>query len=339
MRAPAVSVALPVRNSAATLPRALASLAAQTLGDFEVVAVNDGSADETPATLDAWARRDARIRIIHTPPLGLVHALNRCLEEAQAPLVARMDADDVCLPDRLAAQQALFEADTRLGLVSCLARFGGERHSAAGYAAHVDWCNSVLDPHAIPLRLFQESCLPHPTVMLRRDFALRYGGYRSGPFPEDYEFWLRLAAHDIPMAKVPEYLLEWNDPPTRLSRTDPRYAVEAFYTVKAQWLARWLARHNPCHPVITCLGAGRVSRKRAALLEAEGVVIDRYVDVDPRKVGKTVHGRPVIHREALEPPGRCFAVSFVASRGAAADIEAFLSARGWRFGRDFLLAA
>ncbi len=175
--------------------------------------------------------------------------------------------------------------------------------------------------------------------MFRAELPRLHGSYRDGPFPEDYELWLRWLEAGERMAKVSEELLVWRDPPGRLSRSDPRYSTEAFYRVKAGYLARWLAAHNPRHPQVAIIGSGRPSRKRAERLAEHGVVIEAYVDIDPRKVGKRIHGRPVLHRDELGAPGTRFAVSYVASRGAAGDIRRFLEGRGWVLGRDFLLAA
>ncbi|MFW5734268.1 MAG: glycosyltransferase [Oceanidesulfovibrio sp.] len=336
---PAVSVLLPVRNAAATLERAIRSLCGQTLADIEIIAVDDGSSDETPDILRRLAANDARITVETTPPRGLVPALNRGLQLCRADLVARMDGDDLCHPDRLLKQKRLLDTRPDLGVAGCLVRFGGNAEAAAGYAYHVDWCNRHVAEQDIALHRFQESPLPHPSVMFRASVILDAGGYRDGAFPEDYELWLRLMDRGVRIAKVPEYLLTWNDPPERLSRVDPRYDMDAFYAVKARYLARWLERENPFHPNVTIIGAGRVSRKRAHLLEDHGASIEAYVDIDPRKVGKTVHGRPVIHRDELGGPGSRFAVSYVASRGAAAEIEEFLQSRGWAAGRDYMFAA
>jgi len=91
--------------------------------------------------------------------------------------------------------------------------------------------------------------------------------------------------------------------------------------------------------VIEVLGAGRVTRRRAERLCAHGVVIDGWWDIDPRKAGKAVGGRPVRHRDELPPAGTRFLVSYVASRGAAQEIAAFVAARGYAPGRDYLPAA
>jgi cellulose synthase/poly-beta-1,6-N-acetylglucosamine synthase-like glycosyltransferase len=172
--------------------------------------------------------------------------------------------------------------------------------------------------------------------MFRRELVEAYGPYRGGDFPEDYELWLRLMDAGVVMAKVPEILLTWNDPPKRLSRQDPRYRPEAFARIKAGYLARELERRSIREILIW--GAGRTSRKRAAFLEEHNIAIRAYIDIDPCKIGQRVHGRPVICRTELPQSGQVFIVSYVGSRGAGQEIEAFLQGRGYQPGRDYLLA-
>jgi hypothetical protein len=151
--------------------------------------------------------------------------------------------------------------------------------------------------------------------------------------------WLRWLEGGARMEKLPEPLLVWNDAPGRLSRTDPRYSTEALHRVKAAYLARWLAAHNAHHPRIVLWGAGRVTRRRADLLLAEGVEIESYVDVDPRKIGRTIGGRPVTGPGGLPAPGTCFVVSYVASVNARDQIDDALQTAGYRAGLDYVLAA
>ena len=337
---PRVAVLLPAYNAADTLPAAIASVQAQTEADWELLVVDDGSTDGTGEAIAAAARADRRVRALrHDSNRGIVAALTTGLAAAAAPLVARLDADDLCQPRRLALQAGFLDAHPEIGLVGCRVAFGGDRRRQAGYAMHVDWANGLLTTGEIGLNRFVESPFPHPSVMFRRDLAERFGGYRDGPFPEDYELWLRWLDAGVAMAKVPETLLVWNDPPRRLSRTDPRYSFRAFYETKAVWLARWLARHNPFHPEVIVWGAGRETRRRAEFLVGHGVRITHYVDIDPRKVGQTVHGRPVLGPEQLPEPCRAFVLSYVGSWGAREDIRSRLSERGYREGGNFLMGA
>lgn len=344
---PLISVVLPVRNGASTLARAIASIRGQTFTEWELVVVDDGSIDATGDLLAAAMRMDVRIRGLRQPALGLVAALNAGLAAARAPLVARLDADDEAHPERLARQAAWLEAQPELGVVSCLVDFGGDRSARAGYALHVDWLNSVRTPAEIALNRFVESPLAHPSVMFRRHLVERWGGYRDGTFPEDYELWLRWLDAGVKMAKVPEVLLTWHDTPARLSRTDSRYDPQAFFRVKAEYVAkevlRTLAsslptqRQNPRD--VWIWGAGRHTRKRAAALETRGLRIAGYIDVDLKKTGRSVAGVPVVTADDLPPPGERFVLAYVSKRGAREYIRAQLTARNYVEGRDFLACA
>lgn len=334
---PAVSVLLPVRDAQGTLARAVASVRAQTLRDWELVAVDDGSTDGSREWLRGVAREDGRIRLVEQPTLGLVAALNHGLEAARGRFIARLDADDECHPERLAVQGEHLEQNPATGLVSCLVGYGGDRAAQAGYALHVDWLNSLLTPEQIALNRFVESPLAHPSVMFRRELVERHGGYRDGDFPEDYELWLRWLDAGVVMAKVPRELLTWHDAPGRLSRTDPRYDPEAFFRVKAAYVAQHLIRQG--RREVWIWGAGRPTRKRAAHLEAHGLRIAGYIDIDARKTGKQVGGVPVVSPEELPAPGGTFVLGYVAKRGAREDVRGRLTRRSWVEDRDFLMCA
>lgn len=356
MSAPRVSVLLPAFNALATLPRAVASIREQTFPDWELLVVDDGSTDGTAGWLRAKAAREPRLKVISQPHGGIVAALNHGLATARGEFIARMDADDESLPERLAEQMSLLDSQPTVGVVGSLVKFAGDRAASQGYALHVDWLNSVVTPEQISLNRFVESPFAHPSVMFRRELVARHGGYREGDFPEDYELWLRWLEAGVRMAKVPRVLLCWHDPPARLSRTDPRYNVESFYKLKAEYLARWLVAADvtrrtdfsgapvvpPAHVVgydhpLLVWGAGRLTRKRVKLLEAHGIPITAYVDIDPNKLGRSRAGHFVLAPEQI-PPG-AFVLGYVAKRGAREDCRTRLTQRGLVEGRDFLFAA
>lgn len=336
---PKVSVTMPCFNCEDTVARALDSLLSQTLDDFEIIAVDDGSTDGTADVLRHYAERDVRVRPILAEHGGVVAAANRAMQEARGAYIARMDADDESLPERLAKQVDLLDRNPDLGLVGCRVRFGGCRTRCTGYAHYVDWTNTILDHDSISLHRFVEFPVPNPSIMVRRAALDVHGGYREGDFPEDYELLLRWLESGVRMAKVDAELLVWNDPPSRLSRTHPKYDVNAFYRIKTEYLARWLAANNPHHPVVYILGAGRTTRKRADLLRTYGVEFAAYYDLDPRKIGHIVHGIPVKHRQEVPEAGKAFCLSYVASRGAREDIAEFLAGREYVLGRDYLPVA
>jgi glycosyltransferase involved in cell wall biosynthesis len=287
---PRVSVLLPVRDARATLDACLDSLAAQTLAEHEVIAVDDGSQDGSGERLVERAAGDARLRVLRTKPRGIVAALNHALAEARAPLVARMDADDVSHPTRLALQAERLERDPAVGVLACRVAVGAG--GGEGMRAYVAWVNGLLDHEAMARDRFVESPVVHPSVAARSATLRGLGGYRDFDGPEDYELWLRAFDAGLRFAKLAETLVEWRDSPGRLTRSDPRYAPERFRSVKLEALERGAlaARSRP----IVVWGAGRIGKAWARALRARGLRQAAFVEVDPRKLGQRIHGVPVV---------------------------------------------
>lgn len=331
----AVDVLLPYRNAATTLSACLESLAVQTLPTWRLIAVDDQSSDDSALMIEAFARRFPRIVRLSSPEPGLVAALNAGLKVAEAPLIARMDADDVMHPERLERQVAWLVGHPETGVIGC--RVATEH--PPGLRHYISWSNTLLDHEAIARARFIESPLIHPTVCFRHELIDRYGGYQTGDFPEDYELWLRWLDAGVRFAKVDAELLTWRDPPNRLTRTDPRYRVEAFFDIKAGYLARWLDRHSPFKRRVWVWGAGYETRRRVRRLRAHGIVLEGFIDVDPRKIGTSNQDGRVVAPEEAPGPEHGFVLAAVGSRGARELIAARLHALGYREGASFLAIA
>ena len=338
---PRVSVLLPVYNEERFLEQAAESILRQTESNFELIVVDDGSTDGSRALLERLAASDRRIKPVHQPHKGIVAALNRGIQEASGRYVARMDADDLAHPKRLELQAQYLDLHPEIGMVGSRVEYLGDAGRNRGLALFlfVEWSNSLVEPRDIELYRFVETPFVHPSVMFRRELSERLGTYREGPFPEDYELWLRWLEGGAGMAKLEETLLSWRERAQRLTRTDSRYSVEAFYRIKAPYMYRWLEKHNPRHPAVIVWGSGRTSRQRLRFLTDLGVRVEAYVDIDPRKIGYTIEGARVMTPDELPSAGTCFVLQWVASRGARAEIEAALASRGFRIGRDYLPCA
>ncbi len=329
-----MSVLLPVRDAGATLEAALSSLARQTLADFEVVAVDDGSVDASGEILDRWAERDRRFVVVHLGRGGLVTALNAGLALCRAPLVARLDGDDVSHPRRLELQAALLAARPEVDVVSCRVRCFPARAVGAGMRRYETWLNSLASHEAVLRERFVESPLAHPAVTLRRAVLVAAGGYRDLGWPEDYDLWLRLAERGARFAAVDRTLLFWRVHASSLTRVDRRYHKHRFPELKAHFLARGpLAGRR----AVVLWGAGPTGRRLSRALGREGVTVEAVVDIDPHRVGSTLHGTPIVGPDAL--PGRLggdgVVLVAVASLGAREVIRGRLAAFGLAEGRDF----
>jgi glycosyltransferase involved in cell wall biosynthesis len=293
---PAVSVLLPCFNAAQTLTEALASLGAQTLPGFEVIAVDDGSTDGTLEILQAWAKRDRRFQVLARQHEGIITALNSGLAVCRAPYVARIDADDRCHPERLRLQAQYLDDHPEIALVSCLVRGFPEGQVAQGFAIYMDWQNSLVTDAAIRREIFIESPFAHPSVMFRKAAVERTGGYQEHGWAEDYDLWLRLYWAGERFGKVPQALLEWRESPQRLTRTDSRYSLENFLRLKAQALVRGPLQGRRA---VMIWGAGMMGRRLGKQLQNLGAPLTAFIDIDPKKIGRTRRGLPILAPEAL----------------------------------------
>ena len=201
---PTVSVLMPAYNGAEYLPTAIDSILAQRFDDFELLILDDGSTDETPAILRKYAAEDRRIRTFSRTNRGLVASLNELLAHAQGRYVARMDADDSALPDRLSQQIRFLEEHPEVVCVG-------------GFVEFIDDQGRFLKKSTYPPgnKRIQERLLAgftaicHPTALMRRDSLVRVGGYdEKFSLAEDLDLWLRLGEVGE-LANVEEVVLRY----------------------------------------------------------------------------------------------------------------------------------
>jgi glycosyltransferase involved in cell wall biosynthesis len=330
-----VSVVMPYRDAAETVDEAIESILLQQAVELELVAVDDGSTDDGPARLADWARRDRRVRPVSSTGRGIVPALCAGIAHAKGELIARMDADDVALPTRLRLQVDRLAGDPRLAAVGCLVEAFPVDAVGEGLRRYVAWMNGLLTPEDHARDLFVEAPLCHPSVTVRRSALDAVGGFREVPWAEDYDLWLRLDEAGFSLCKIPEMLLRWRHRPGRATFRDPRYARARFTEAKSAFLARRLGRL--ARPLVMW-GAGPTGKRLARALEVHGVRAARFVDIDPRKIGRVARGAEIVESTALEK-GRQTVVVAVGARGARDLVRAELVSRGFVDGDDFLCAS
>ncbi len=331
-----VSVLMPAYNAADTIRQAVTSLQRQTLADFEVVAVDDGSTDGTGDILDELALDDTRIRPVHLPHSGLIEALNAGIKRCGADLIARMDADDICHPERVRLQVEYMRDHPDVSVCGCLVRSFPRNVIREGFLRYEAWLNSLTTHDQIARDFFVESPLAHPSVMMRASDLRAIGGYREMGWPEDYDLWLRFFMADKRFGKVARTLLFWRETPGRLTFTDSRYSLENFVRAKAHFLAILIQAKN--RPLIVW-GAGMMGRRLTKHLVREGIQPIAVVDIDPRKIGRTMRGSPIIPPEQLAGHPNAFVIVAVGSEGAREIIRARLNAMGRIEVEDHLCAA
>lgn len=186
--APAITVLMSVYNSKRWLTEAINSVLNQTFSDFEFIIIDDGSTDQSPGIIAKFAATDSRIRVITKKNTGLADSLNVGIQHARGEWVARLDADDICLPGRLKIQH-------KLAIGSRDIVFVGGGAVAIEADGSVQGANQYPCSHYRLLRRLRTlgGFVPHSTAFFRRSAVLSIGGYRTVFHrAQDYDLWLRL---------------------------------------------------------------------------------------------------------------------------------------------------
>ena len=336
MADPDVSVLLPVRDGAAYLPECIDSLRSQTLEDFEVLAVDDGSTDESAEVLSQWAREDPRVAVIRQPRLGIVAALEAGRSRVRGRFLARMDADDVAEATRLEEQRSLLESNPDLTGCGTRVRYFPRTAVREGGTRYEAWLNDICTSDDVERNLFVECPLAHPTFFLRSSAVSEVGGYVDRGWPEDYDLLLRLWESGARFGVVDRVLLHWREREDRASRQHEAYAPEAFRRCKVHYLLRTLARDREG---LVVWGAGPLGKAFAQEVQRQGGRIRAFVDLDDRKIGQSIHEATVIPPSRINEHRDGYCVAAVGQVGARDEIREALKRAGWREVVDFIAVA
>jgi glycosyltransferase involved in cell wall biosynthesis len=206
MQGPLVSVILPVYNGEKTIKRAVESILSQTYTSFELIIINDGSSDRTLGILDSF--HDERIRVLHQENMGIVASLNRGIQVSAGKYIARMDADDFAMPDRLKKQVEFMRNNPAVGVLGTAVKI-----------VYTDGTERIRrrPPNTTSIRKNIVKICPfcHSSVMIRRKVFDEVGTYdvsKDGSkklLVEDYDLWVRVLAAGYDMANLPDVLMTY----------------------------------------------------------------------------------------------------------------------------------
>ena len=281
---PTISILMPVHNNESSLAECLESIRRQTINDFELVIVDDGSTDNSENMLAHHAGQDKRIKLIRQSRKGIVEALNRGLQDCEGRYIARMDGDDWMHPHRLQRQLQFFEEHRGLDLI------GSRVEGLPTTTDYQKWSNALITDEEIKEEMFVESPIMHPTFFAKRMLFDQLGGYRQNPWAEDYDFILRAYQQNLRFAKVDEVLVKKNDSPTRLSRVDWKYKRPAMFRAKVHYFLQCGFLNKKKGVVIA--GTGPSGRNIASFFREKGIAVLGFTDNRPSPPNRTVMGIP-----------------------------------------------
>jgi cellulose synthase/poly-beta-1,6-N-acetylglucosamine synthase-like glycosyltransferase len=330
---PLVSVIMPVRNGGEFLAPAVNSILQQSLSNLELLLVDDHSSD---GAISALPTEDARLVVLNNSGQGVSQTFNAGLERARGRFIARMDADDIALPERLECQFAYLQEHSDIDICGARVEIFSDQQLAGGNLRYQAWLNGCCSPEEIRREIFIESPIPNPTAFFRSEALRLLGGFHDPHWPEDYDLYLRADAAGMRMGKPPGCLLRWREHPDRLTRTDPRYSQKSFQAAKAHYLAD---NRLPGDKSVVLWGAGPSGRLMHDLLLAEGVSVKGFLEVHPRRIGGQKRGLPVWALDEISRLKQAFILVAVGAAGVRPEIRAFMERHAKTEGEDYLFVA
>ena len=329
---PLISVLMPVREPDSYLGDAIDSILQQTIDDFELLLITYPGAETWSDQLPI----DSRIKVVQRQAPGIVSALNTGLKLARGHYIARMDADDLSLPDRFEQQLRFLRSYPTVAIVGARVKiFTTATEPGAGNQAYQHWLNSLYLPRDIQNSLFVESPIPHPSLFASKSVFDSLNGYSECAWAEDYDLLLRAGLAGFSMGKPASILLHWRDHGSRLTRTDERYSRLNFTRAKAWALSRSLA-HN--RSVIIC-GTGRNAVRLCDALREFDTKVEAFVEQDEAPTRTSRRNLPVMtYAELPQRKNDSLLVSAVTAYGAREKLRSWFAAQGWTELSDFVIA-
>jgi glycosyltransferase involved in cell wall biosynthesis len=257
---PLVTVLLPVFNAEHYLPEALDSILSQTYTDFELLIIDDGSNDKSPYILSEYANKDNRLQI-HTQPrnIGIVSALNLGIQLARGKYLARMDADDFSLSNRLEKQVAYLENHPEIGVLGTAATV---INASGKYLYPMDYPVS----HTLLLWALCFFCpIVHSTVIFRLNLLQKHCGYTSEfPLAEDYDLWVRLSKK-TQLANLPERLLLLRKHDSNVSIVHRSKQIKNSAAISGKLISEFIRQEVPVIPLelawsLRCISKNELSQ-------------------------------------------------------------------------------
>ena len=228
-----ISVIMPVYNAGKFLLPAINSILEQSFTDFEFLICDDCSSDNSGEVLQNAARKDGRIKLMRNEKnSGITYTLNKLSACASAPLIARMDADDIATPERLALQYNYMQTHPATAAAGGQLAIIGENAEPLGSRSY------ALDFAAIRKNMLCQNPLAHPAVIMQKSVVESLGGYLEQPGCEDYYLWLRMVEKGFELGNLPETLLYYRLSANQIKQRDMKKSLLSTIRLQKKYIFR-----------------------------------------------------------------------------------------------------
>ena len=324
MQDPLVSILIPFKNTAQYLHECIQSILDQTYTNWEVLAVDDHSTDESGEVMTGFAKEETRIQVFQNQGQGIIHALRMAYEKSSGKFITRMDSDDVMLPYKLHVLAiSLLESGPGNVAVGQVKYFSHQGISN-GYARYEQWLNILTEKGGNYTEIYKECPIPSPCWMVYREDLDASGAFEPDYYPEDYDLAFRFYEQGLKCLPCNQILHLWRDYDSRTSRTSEHYAQNYFLDIKLHYFVK--LDYDSTQPLIVW-GAGTKGKTIAkGLLERD--VNFYWICDNPKKIGRHIYGKEMLDFKTLDDFESPQSIITVANEGAQEFIRGYLEEMG-----------
>lgn len=326
-----ISILMPVFNAALHLKACIASIQKQSLQDWELIAINDHSTDDSSKILAEFAGEDPRISFFNNKEKGIIPALRLAFQHSKGNFITRMDADDLMPINKLAdLQKVLLECGPG-HVITGLVKYFSDSGLGDGYKNYENWLNSLVQHQIHYEDLYRECVLPSPAWLIHRKDLITAGGFEIDRYPEDYDLCFRFYEKGFKIIGIPEIVHLWRDHPDRTSRNNPIYADQNYLELKLYWLIK--LHYDPQRPFVIW-GAGKKGKLMARHFLAQQISF-HWMTNNSKKQGINIYDQFLVSPDDLNFDQDLIFLILIATPSAREAIESFLREKNKQRGKDY----
>ncbi|MCK0189284.1 glycosyltransferase [Arenibacter sp. F20364] len=319
-----ISILIPFKNTEEFLPACIQSIIDQTYDDWEVLAVNDHSTDNSHRIIDSYAKKDNRINLLENEGHGIIEALRTAYSRSKGTFITRMDSDDIMSPNKLEIMVTFLQqhgdGHVALGKVKYFSKEG----VGGGYKSYEKWLNHLTEKGLNYSEIYKECVIPSPCWMVYRKDLERAGSFSPDRYPEDYDLAFRFYESGLKCIPCSETLHYWRDYGHRTSRTSEHYAQNFFLDIKLKYFLK--LEHDSQRPLVLW-GAGNKGKNLAKNL-LEKKLDFTWVCNNSNKIGLDIYNKKMYHYLKINKLQQAQIIITVANKEAQEFIKDYLLAQG-----------
>ena len=329
MESTLISIVMPAKNAAKYIGECLNSILQQSYSNWELIAIDDNSVDETASILKKYSGEDNRIQFYESQGNGIIDALQQAYKISKGQYLTRMDADDRMAIHKLELLLKNLRAKGRGWLATACVSYFSESDLGDGYKRYSAWLNNLTRVGANFSEIYKECVIPSPCWMLYRADFDECGAFEPETYPEDYDLCFRFYKTGLRVIPSSETLHYWRDYKERTSRTHEHYADNTFLKLKVKYFEQldWDRDKQ-----LILWGAGKKGKSIAQLLQEKGVAFD-WICNNPKKIGKEIRGVTLQDQNAFDLKGHLQIIVAVANWEEQEWIKLYLKEN---FGQDVI---